>query len=419
MESNTEPELHVLCLNVGVVKKTAHKAIIAAFVAAKKKGREPGAILLQEYIWVTVNSLENLRNEMDATCNYPQNERVWEIARQFGNGKTFAKAEKGKNGMDCVVLYNTKIYKGEKLPENLIPTAEAKDIKLEVEEGDPVPYNKSLKHAGNFKGRWAGVLLTTNGSNPKEFALISYHGRDNREGKHNGKILQGSKEHLGPYFVAHVAQKCAALSTEEKRKPREAPVPGLIGGDWNHTNLPSALNRKYNTRNILKNSWQAKKKLPDGNAPARKGKNTDFSHIDYFVSINYTSGTRMTHEINITESKFLPHSAELRNAGRFDHDPVLVSFTLVPKKLSPIVEEAIPEHQPSVIDTPQTTESGVAAPLTPQLGGNMPVGINLGPGPVLRSPSVYNLQEDFISYNKDDKKVSWHIVFYLTTLESI
>ena len=323
MESGDVHQGVLLSMNVsgsGKKKPTvsiAINAVLEMYEQAKQQGTPPGAILLQEYSWAD-KSAEPLVEKLFVASGGAE----WHMCRQWSDVR------------DTLILYNTCIYNGKMINgQYLDQTSQSLELNKKIMKLPP----HIREVISSYKTRWAGVQLSaldpTKNHNPSrlQFLLVSYHGRDNQPG--NTKINSRVKEILAQDFVAEVARAGTKSHFMFGVHPNSAAckcVPALIAGDWN-IDIDDAFSN-FDSLSYGTYQWTCSHHQPD--RPFEGEYVRAFKDdIDYAVAVNHKHEHELSCDVSVTAVTALAHSKTFSQEG-FDHDPIIVQFTVAPRYAS-------------------------------------------------------------------------------------
>lgn len=334
MQSNSSTPLHTghfISINVSggstvsskATVEQAHEAVINAYQQALQRNKSPGAILLQEYSWAN-SSLKKLIDQLEKISGHD-----WMLIRIW---------QDSPKERDTALVYNTSIYKdGTQMTGNTVQKSE--NIPEQLRSYLP---SEILADTISYDTRWCGVHLTCTDHHPYlQFLLISYHGRSNRRKHKKDKDASDRKNGCVPLqahqkcvlsrdFVTQVAR--VGINTLPKRHVDNhgmTYIPAIIAGDWNSDaqgSFESFSGLAFGTA-----KWSCNCHVPFIQNLAHSMRVTEDlipkEFIDYTVTVNYDNDRGFA-RVDVLESIALVHSQVHRKAKLFDHDPVLVTFTV-------------------------------------------------------------------------------------------
>ena len=295
----------VLCLNcqafgsnIEETKNAEHKAIVDAFNTAKAGNHEPSLIALQDYEWSTESCLSQLIDQVNQAHGAP----TWKACRQWGNAELDLPDDK----RDAIVLYDTSVYSEKDMERHSIGRFHDNEHLLAGQHED-------IKSAcSSFEGRWAGAVLTVA---DRKFLFVSYHGR--KVAMHNGEAVPLStslKSAMNKEFIGHVANVACADGS-----------PAIIAGCFNTNSEPLRAEPLCSP-----DEWNATVHVyPESEAVKRSSldaKGQPRGRTDYAVIVHPLAGRCTDLTVSDSDVHLIPISPEI--AGRFSHQPLLITFKL-------------------------------------------------------------------------------------------
>lgn len=295
----------VLCLNcqafgsnIEETRNAEHKAIIDAFNMAKAENHEPSLIALQDYEWNSEGCLTQLISQI----NEAHGAETWKACRQWGNAELDLPDDK----RDAIVLYDTSVYSEKDMERHSIGKFHDLEHLLAGQHDD-------IKSAcSSFEGRWAGAVLSVA---ERKFLFLSYHGR--KIAMHNGEAVPLStslKTAMSKEFIGHVANVACADGS-----------PAIIAGCFNTNSEPLRAEPLSSP-----DEWNATVHVyPESEAVRRSSldaKGQPRGRTDYAVIVHPEAGRCTDISVSENDVHLIPIAPEI--AGRFSHQPLLISFKL-------------------------------------------------------------------------------------------